>query len=752
MKNILISIAILLLYGSMIAQSDSEPRISVVSEYTDGKVMLRWAPTTNNLWKKGNDYGYNIIRIQKAVGADPSVEEVLVTGLKPVPADEFDSKFNGENSAQAAKMMLYDNSMNTAAVTPENLREVVDKKEEEEGRYLFAMVAAESNYAVACAMGLGFEDTTFDPSKEYYYRIEINDETVMAELNPSLVSSSYEETPMVEIEGLSVEADHEVMVLTWDLREVYDLYSAWHIERSTDGVNFETINADPHLHAYTEEAFKYLGSYQDTDTENCNGHYYYRVKGITPFGTVGPASNMVQIECVPEPIVFPLNIRGVKEAANGLKVRWHNFDAQFENKIIGFNLYRTPDLTVPVTKINHNLLGKNKRSYTDTSPLQEAYYFLEAIDINGASHRSPEFFTQFFDHQAPDVVTGIVAKFTDEQELAISWFPSQESDIAGYHIWISNFENGDFTRRTKEIVTGTSHVIRFNESLRTEKVYIKMKASDIYFNDSEYSETIVIDRPDVWAPAKPVMRFAYPTDQGVALGWGYSGSEDAEKHILQRRPASSFEWKDIRIISNENQALYQADKDILVSGQKANHIDNYKLIPEAHYYRIIAMDEAGNKAYSSRIEVTPFSSRGLDVIKGFDIQIVKQIQDLHPDLLAQLENIGSQHLEAQKDKMRKVEYAALLSWSCELTQNLAGFTIYRSYTGQGFIPHAEIDISTAMGLAPGSFEVSGNQGSRQFSYKDDDLVKNRKYKYYLVGRYKNGQETGRSKVLIQVVN
>lgn len=722
--------------------------IHAVVERTDDSVKLRWMPTSYGIWQKGIANGYRITR----VNAITNSTIVLSEELKPIKRSDFDSTFPNNPAAQSAKMMLYDMTINTAPAQLNSLKDVLDKKEQNEGRHLFAMISAEKDFEVAEAMALGYTDNSIYEDDIYIYRVEINNDPndSSTPVSSSYIESNLDDQDLGQVTTLITKIDHKVAVLSWDIEEFDQVYSAWNIEKSFDGSNYTKINNAPFIHGYTEEAYEFLASYQDP-LPPCEGDIYYRVQGITPFGSEGPYSNITDIECVSKPIRIPFTINGSQEKGDEIVINWSTFDKVFEDSIKGFNVYRTPELTKEIVKLNNNLIPKFRRRFQDKEPLPSGYYFLEIIDINDMPHRSSEFFVQKSDDTPPAIPTQITGNFTSSQTLQIRWSRNTEPDFKGCDVLMANDRNANFTKNNQKYIEGKTYDLHFNKQLETDSVFVKIRALDIFYNPSEYSQIYAFARPDVWAPSSPILEFAYPTPKGVALGWSYSGSDDVTKHKVQKKYSDDYNWKDILIISKENIDKFPQTIETAISDQLANHVDNHKIEARSYDYRIVAYDDAGNKGTSKVLSLVPFSTQEMDLVKNFNVQIVSQHIEPSDEMKTQINNLNSPQKDEQLEALTKTKIKANLTWTCELSEDISGFIIYRSYTRESFKPIKECSLAQALGLEDSNVNVEGNLGRKNMGYVDADLKKGYRYSYYVVAKLTNGAESLRSEIITKVV-
>lgn len=741
MKNLLLIVITLIL--GIKTSSSQDGNFVVITEESETATKIRWMPTSYAIWQLGIEHGYTVIRITEE--EEGTVTDTIGVGLKPLAASLWNSEFPNNEAAAAAKKMLYDMSINTAPTQVSSLKDAVDVQEQKEGRHLFAMISAERDFSVAKAMALGYEDPQGGSLASPSYIVVVSDEDVTADVGLGLVQVNTVVEDIVPIASLTSEVDEGYAVLAWDYKDLAQTYTAWDIERSFDGVNFSKVNSQPFRHGYSEAAYEFLVSYQDA-LPDCSGEVHYRVRGVTPFGTLGPESNTSTVECE-ENMFIPLYINGTEEKGDLLLVNWRSFDNDYQDSIRGFNIYRTPELTKQVVQLNSTLLPASTREYLDTDPIGSGYYFLEAIDLNDEVHRSNEFFVQKYDKVPPSVPTGLTAEFRTEEVLTVTWSPNPESDMYGYHISVANQRDGQFTRWNDDYIKTPTFTIKLNKGFVTDSVFVKVNALDQFFNASEYSEIVGVARPDVYGPAAPILEFAFPTPDGVALGWSYSGSDDVTKHKLQRRPKTQFEWKDLLIISKDNEGKFGQTIPVPVSDTDANHIDSHNQKAQEYHYRLVAIDDAGNTTPSDWLTVTPFPTAEVTEIKDFKVVVFEEEVPADPALVEQLTNLGADNLQTQLDQAAVTVTSANLTWTCAVNESMAGFIIYRSMTGSSFKPIKELSIAMALGQPDVDIEVVEDIGDQRLGYLDKDLTAGARYSYYIVVKYKNGAESERSTVI-----
>jgi len=235
-------------------------------------------------WILGKAQGYQVERyIYSINGVKQSQQNIdnsktiLTSGLFPLTESQWQSQFTATNNfAQLAKGILYDPG--TAIPADPNLSDAINYQEDKDTRFIFSLYAGDQDFEVAKGLANALEDNNVMTGRVYLYRIFING-------NADIVTAFLESpdnipvlTAPVELSGVG--EDHQAM-LTWNIKQTEQEYSNYILERSTDGINYQSVNDLPLLFSSEEENPEY-SFYRDSLDDNTT-IYSYRVRGKTPF-------------------------------------------------------------------------------------------------------------------------------------------------------------------------------------------------------------------------------------------------------------------------------------------------------------------------------------------------------------------------------------------------------------------------------------------------------------------------------------
>ncbi|MEN8122356.1 MAG: hypothetical protein ABFS35_18570, partial [Bacteroidota bacterium] len=263
-----------------------------------------------------------------------------------------------------------------------------------------------------------------------------------------------------------------------------------------------------------------------------------------------------------------------------VKLEW-NFPEEHNDDIEYFNVYRAKKSNGNYKEIAGNL-NPDVRSYTDEKPGMSNYYVIRAFDANKQTSSSFTTLAQLIDSFPPAKPVAPKAFIDTLGNVTLNWEKSKEEDILGYRVFRSNFLNAEFGQQTNSAIADTFYTEHINIKNLSKKIYYKIAAVDLNFNQSELSEALLLEKPDIIPPVPPLFKQAKSTVEGVKLSWINSSSNDVVKYILFRRKAGKEQWTSIAVIQ--------------VSDSVNNFIDKQLTAKRLYEYTMIAVDGSDNKS------------------------------------------------------------------------------------------------------------------------------------------------------------
>lgn len=626
--------------------------IMVLSRRYADSVVLRWAVSTAGGWHIAKSRGFRIYRMEltDSMKIDTTKGNKLITGdsaIMPWSINEWKRKGGETNNFKAlAAQALYGKDFSTSQ--DNGTESILNRMSEFETRWSFAMLAADIDAEVADGLALRFVDKNVLPNKRYVYSVVAGYVDSAYYFEPGYtMTNSQPDAQFAKPASINYDRKSEIASLVWSARSVDgNIYSGFVLERANPNGNlFERVNKEPIIYvnsndstAKTPEAMQGMVRFQDTIEKY--KEYKYRVRGITPFGDLSEPSDVITVQTSDHtPPQAPILISAVESSPHEITVNWRMQETP--NDLKGFYVARGYKANGPFTRLNKEPLYKEALSFVDKNPKIDTtnYYVVIAEDTSGNISESFAGYGFMVDSLPPAKPLGLKGVIDTNGVVTLTWNKNKERDVMGYRVYRTNStEKGyEFIQVTKaELPKENKFIDTINVRTLTREVFYKVVAVDRNFNNSDFSDELLLKRPDLLPPVAPVFSNLFVTDTAVYLEWNPSTSWDVKSHQLFRRVLPDTVWKPIGGILSRDSKSY-TDRDV-----------KKKITYE---YSLQATDSTGLKSDFS----VPMNARPYD--NG-----VRQ---------------GVTNLQIKTDTLKKI---ATLTWS--YPQNKSGekmrFIIYRS--------------------------------------------------------------------------
>lgn len=592
MKRILIA-ALLFCQCVQAQQVKKEHFIAALADGRTDSIVVRWAPGSTYLWQLGNKYGYKLERFTVTRNGKPTSEmmtssSLVVNTIKPLPATGWDDIIKADERAAIVKSGIYNEDF---ALLNKNadLGQIMDIQRQLDMKMGFTLLVCDMNMRFAAAAGLLYVDKQVKPSERYIYRISLADAGKSQKVAQGLVAIGPTQKQVLRKPVIDkIQWSNLKASIGWDVKLNTGIYSAYFIERSTDGNNYKPVTELPVITG-SENPSNTKSVYEDSLQDN-ETVYYYRLKGITPFGETGPASEAVKGKGSNDfsvlPVIKSSKSDNVKRKAS---IAWI-FPADHLSEVKGFQVLRASVADGPYSEINPKVLAATDTAFTDENPLFSNYYKIKAFGFNGEVSISFPYLVTVYDADPPAVPEGIKATVTDSGIVTIKWRQNKEKDLLGYRVFKANNLKEEFVEVNNDFITRNTFTDAIAVNTLTKEVYYKLVAVDNNFNNSKYSEPYLLKRPDLVPPTKPIFHTARMQPNGIALGWTESGSDDLVKYVLQRVDKKTY--------NATNLLIWNPSKE-----KKAAFTDTALTYGNTYFYQLIAYDEAGNNSFGRTGEI-----------------------------------------------------------------------------------------------------------------------------------------------------
>lgn len=588
-SRFLFQLAIVFISFPAFAQSPSH-QIKALTKPDKSGVWLRWAPTDFATWQLGNKYGYRIERY--TVQADGTVDNeqpylVRAIAIKPYPEQMLDQLSNTIPEAAMISELIYDPE-GTSASPAETPMALLRQREETDNRFGIALLICDLSPKIAEAAGLFVNDSSAVKGDRYIYKIMVAQNPVKITVEPAVAVVDVKEVkPLQAFTDVEAMFGDKTVTISWPTLTHTGVYSAYRIEKSGDGKSFQPVSKLPYIpmsQSDKSEEAHFVDSLQTN-----NAVYYYRVKGITPFGEEGPSSNIVS-GAGKDNLAGLIVLREVRrDDKNKVVVRWE-FPPGYESKIRGFMLSRAPKAEGPFTDVTAKVLPTGTRETVDNASASSTYYRVRAVDASGEGLAwSMPYFFHVEDNKPPAIPSALQGIADNNGAVHLTWEANKDNDLLGYRIFSSNDPTHEFVEVTTVILSGNHFMDSINTKLLNQKIYYKLVAVDNNYNTSDYSKALAVDRPDLIPPAAPVFLRAEKKDKSISLQWINSVSNDVTSYTLYRT------------------AVNDTARTRLLNWRSGTSRTSYvdENIPEGKTYQywLHVMDGAGNKVEVASKEI-----------------------------------------------------------------------------------------------------------------------------------------------------
>jgi len=583
-----------------IAQEQKQEKggIMVIARPLKDSIMLRWAPESAIAWQVLNKAGYSIKRVtlsRDGQTLEEPEERILTTKpITPMPLAAWDNLVNKQNNEYAgiAAEALYSDDFEITQDMRGDIGSVIDKVQQNESRFSFALFSADQSFLVAKGMGLGFVDKSVKQNEKYLYEIYSTANSKLVKIDTGFVLTGYadHETLPKPIEIAAETSETSVMV-SWNQEEIKGLYSTYFVERSEDyGKSFKKVNQRPVINTTADGLeLSRRGAVIDSISP-INKKLVYRVKGVTPFGETGPASDTIVVYTTNKLQVAAV-ITESKIVNDIVKLRWEIPSSKAE--VLGFDVERSDNPEKGFLKQNSKRLPPNVFNFDDAKPISAGYYRIRAYGTQNVSTFSFPVFVQLDDSIPPAAPQKLKADVSKDGIVKLSWKANTEKDLFGYRVFMAHSRDNEFIQISEAPVTTNAFTDSLELKTLSKKVYYKILALDKRFNPSDFSEILEVKRPDIIPPVAPVFNAVQALTSGVYLAWYRSNSEDVKKHELWRAEEGTANWK-----------LLSTFTDTITK----SYTDKSALLKQPYSYKVRAIDESdlfsdSQPAFSKRLDL-----------------------------------------------------------------------------------------------------------------------------------------------------
>ncbi len=549
--------------------------LELISTYHDGRILLRWAPTTPEAFLRTLAAEYLIERynVTNAHADTNSRKEIIV---KPWEEERFRSYMDlDEPYILTAGQSMYGSSESAGSGD----QDFAGRYQEVINRYGMALLASDLDPHASEALGWMYADSDVEEGKRYFYRITARDTTI--NLQRAFLSEVAIEpirpAPLFE----SISEEEASIALYWSSIDYRPIYTGFHIERSKNGVDFTRVTTNPIVYAKSDDYAGDFIRYQE-DVNNYDGHYY-RIIGITPFGfDSAPSEAVFAMARDRTPPTKPQNVYIDTDPLNNtVNISWELSD---DPEIAGVQVFMSYQFDGEARPVS-GMMRANTEEFTDTitDRFKFHYYKIATVDSAGNFANTLPYLASFRDTVPPNAPLGLIGNIDTSGIVSLSWNANTEPDLLGYSVYFSNQEDHMYNNLSPRPQRDTFFVDTLQLNTTTEDIYYKIVATDFHYHVSEFCGFIKLNKPDIIPPNPPRFKAINQKDGKIYLDIITSKAKDVESQVLYRKLKEENTFTEIG-------EIYQGV-----------FIDSLVLPGVAYTYRAIATDDDGLEAFGEVI-------------------------------------------------------------------------------------------------------------------------------------------------------
>ncbi len=610
MKHLIFLILLLLPFHASISQIKESHEVKVLARRQDNRILLRWATTTPTSWVKGNTYGYQlekfvIARNGERLAIPENKSDDIKVLFQPDPLESWKSIVESNDYAAILAQALYGKGFNVESSNNSNdqLLQIINQSRESEQRFAFGLFAADMSFKASLKAGIGYIDTNTKNNEDYYYRVTSKVPSSILEIKSGGTYVKIKDRTKLPkpIDLFSVPKDKTIL-LTWEYELFKSLYVGYFVERSENGIDYTPLHKKPLVNMNDSEKSKFSKmQYLDTIPQN-DKKYYYRVKGVTSFGEYSPYSEVESNSGYKKLNDVP-HITSHKFYKSGdVEINWE-FNKKAETDIQYFTLNRSIK-DKGKYKILKERINKNERSIIVKELLPSNYFTISAIGKHNQKTSSLPAFVQPIDSIPPNPPIGLEAQIDTTGIVKIRWNPNLEKDILGYRIFRAHTEEEEYIQLTVSPNLEAAFEDKVELKSLNNRVYYKVVAVDQRYNMSEYSEPLIVEKPDLIPPSSPIFYEYKVLEKSVLVKWKNSSSPDIKLYRLLKKDTSN-NWSIVTELGVRKGISEWEDTSVKSSTK--------------YTYTIFAEDESGLISQpSTPITITTKAFSNGNIIKSFN--------------------------------------------------------------------------------------------------------------------------------------
>jgi len=599
------------------AQQANDAEIHLFARYVDGNgIEMRWFSDNNEVMRRGTESGFVVERRVAGTGSFQVIE--TVQPLDEAQTEQLIQTTVGEgNRADRLRVVTELRESDTEHLPGQidfqnRIEDLVNRKSAEDFRTMTFMLSSFEDSLAARVLGLSATDANVMPGQTYEYRARLANPGGLNVVSVVTEVTATEQTVDYEVPVLMNEGDGELSFIWEQPENSVGMY----VQRSfSENGPFEPLNEVIELNLRGNQ---YEGpqraTFADKELNNYRT-YHYRFYGQNVFGErvlFGEASGTPRDLTPPRE---PLLLQPKHESEDTVRVTWQ-MPETVDDDLAGFAVLRGDGSSEEFVRLHPDLTDPGLREWIDLDFDRDldTYYAIQAVDTAGNVSNSavlPVSYIRFNPPVKPEIGQATIG---DDGSVEIIISPDPEEAVDGYKIFMANDPEHEFSV-VKEmfgdslITPGSRTVVRDTVMLNTltRNVYYKIRAYDVHFNESEESDVIALERPDIVPPPRPVFKNIETGSADIDFEIALPSVYDFQTATLYRRSGPESDWQPVQVFREKAEVVRYTDQRVEPG--------------RTYFYRLQAEDQSGLQSdFTQPVKITTVNRQTVTIAENISAQ------------------------------------------------------------------------------------------------------------------------------------
>jgi fibronectin type 3 domain-containing protein len=576
MNRILLALLTTFCFQYVQAQTKQMAVVSKVEKQSSKTIVqLKWFAGDFDAFKQLVNEGSTVERIEISADQDPKTANF--DGAKKTVIEPTKTRLNKLDANTESAQRI------TSLLDPFLSSNSPDNEESKNFAFALAVLDCSISKETGIVIGCTYTDQTAEKGKTYAYRIRVKNAP-----DGFIVVQTGELTTYPKIENVTLLLDRKNTVeLRWQARKTKAFGYGFQLEKSLDSPkegNYLTQTPYVPVRSADEKADK-DDSFRDEQLTEGKTHFY-RVVGLNYFGEAVMYSEWQKIY-IPNHVHAEIYIDTTYAKDQNRVIEGSAYGDGKPMNINRYELHQSNQKDSDYTLIEKKTYSDSVFTFTVpmTKTGDQFYYKVLAISKDNDTVSSLPSYVFTLDQEPPAKPTLLTGEIDSNGVVRLSWQAPTDKDLKGYRIYRANDKREEFKERNKDLSMATTLIDTIRLDNLTSEVYYCVKAVDLNFNNSPFSDTILVLKPDTIAPVPAMLSKPIVNDSILILSWINSPSVDVKMNFLIRQQGIVIDTLTRWIAQTES---YE-DKGIIAG--------------TGYNYRIVTADKSSNTSFSEPRQV-----------------------------------------------------------------------------------------------------------------------------------------------------